>query len=213
MINYEDVFSYLGYKNACADENTAKIIDEIAEKAKTVCPKSVYQIFPCEVFEDYTVIAGVKFKSRALTSHIKGCTKACLMAVTLGTAADNFAKAYAAVDSGKMMIAQAVLSVMAEQAAEDLSSEIKRIAQKEKMHTRARFSPGYSDLPLSAGKNICDILSADKRIGITFTDAYMMIPSKSITAVIGIGNAMCRENENKCRLCGKRDCEFRRKRG
>ena len=70
------------------------------------------------------------------------------MAVTLGTAADNFAKAYAAVDSGKMMIAQAVLSVMAEQAAEDLSSEIERIAQKEKMHTRARF-PAY-DIPRAA---------------------------------------------------------------
>ena len=49
-----------------------------------------------------------------------------------------------------------------------------------------RFSPGYGDFDLKYQKDILEYLDANKKIGISLTDSLMMIPTKSITAIIGI---------------------------
>ncbi len=49
-----------------------------------------------------------------------------------------------------------------------------------------------------------------RRIGLTMTDGSMLMPTKSVTALIGLG----RENENchigGCEACDKTDCTYRR---
>lgn len=49
-----------------------------------------------------------------------------------------------------------------------------------------RFCPGYGGTPLSDSRNIAETLHAEK-IGITFLDSGMMVPSKSMTGVLRIG--------------------------
>ena len=49
-----------------------------------------------------------------------------------------------------------------------------------------RYSPGYGDVPLSVQKDICRELDCAKTVGITLTESLLMIPEKSVTAVIGI---------------------------
>lgn len=49
-----------------------------------------------------------------------------------------------------------------------------------------RFSPGYADFPIEFQNYILHRVSANKNIGIMLSDNYLMIPTKSITAVIGI---------------------------
>ena len=47
-----------------------------------------------------------------------------------------------------------------------------------------RFSPGYADLPLEVGREIVKRLGADVRLGIGFTESGLMIPRKSVSAIV-----------------------------
>ena len=49
-----------------------------------------------------------------------------------------------------------------------------------------RFSAGYGDFDISWQKNILEYLSANIKAGIYTTDALMMLPTKSVTAIVGI---------------------------
>ena len=47
--------------------------------------------------------------------------------------------------------------------------------------------PGYGDLSLNYQKDIIEFLQAKKNIGVSLTESLMMVPVKSVTAIIGIG--------------------------
>lgn len=49
-----------------------------------------------------------------------------------------------------------------------------------------RFSPGYGDCPLTAQRSIVDALNATRLIGLTVTPTSLLMPTKSVTAVIGL---------------------------
>lgn len=53
-------------------------------------------------------------------------------------------------------------------------------------------------------------LEAGKRIGIKLTDSLLMMPSKSVTAVMGISKKPHRCDVRGCEACGKTDCAYRR---
>ena len=53
-------------------------------------------------------------------------------------------------------------------------------------NAHARFSPGYGDVPISVQKEFLDSLDAGRRMGILLSESYLMSPSKSVTAIIGL---------------------------
>ena len=55
-----------------------------------------------------------------------------------------------------------------------------------------RFSPGYGDFALESQKIFINLLNAPKYIGLTLNQENLMLPTKSVTAIIGILN----DNEN-----------------
>ena len=52
-----------------------------------------------------------------------------------------------------------------------------------------RYSPGFGDFPLSAQREILSVLDAARAIGVSLTDTLLMVPSKSVSAVIGVKRA------------------------
>ena len=64
-----------------------------------------------------------------------------------------------------------------------------------------RFSPGYGDFPLSQQTEICNILEVSKRIGIYLSESGMMIPQKSVTAVIGVADTEQLKRSSGCAGC------------
>ena len=49
-----------------------------------------------------------------------------------------------------------------------------------------RFSPGYGDWALSAQRELLRMLDASRTVGVSLTDTMLMVPSKSVSAVIGV---------------------------
>ena len=74
---------------------------------------------------------------------------------------------------------------------------------------RQRFSPGYGDLPLQNQRAFFDALQCHREIGLYLNESLLMSPTKSVTAIVGIGPG---ENctPTGCKACGKTDCAMRR---
>jgi cobalamin-dependent methionine synthase I len=49
-----------------------------------------------------------------------------------------------------------------------------------------RFSPGYGDFPLSYQRVLIDLLDAPRVLGVSVTPSDLLVPVKSVTAVVGI---------------------------
>ena len=109
-----------------------------------------------------------------------------LMAVTLGHESERSLKRAVAVNPTDGLLLDAMASSMVEDAADSLQALIRSSAAEQGLYAGNRFSPGYGDLPLDVQPRFLDALGAGKLLGISVTDGNLMIPSKSITAVIGL---------------------------
>ena len=165
-----------------------KRVNDLVERAANavengVFPKTLYRIFNCEVNENGVNVEGVIFKSKHLADNLNGCKRVVVFGATLGTECDRLINFAATTDVALAMAIQAAGACKIEEVCDELEKDI--IAQHN-VTLRQRFSPGYYDLDISAQKMVFDLLELTKRIGITLTDTYEMLPTKSVTAFIGI---------------------------
>ncbi len=74
-----------------------------------------------------------------------------------------------------------------------------------------RYSPGYGDVDINIQEDLLDMVFASKRVGVSTSRSGMLIPTKSITAFIGISS----QKENRMRLCSScslsGSCEYRKR--
>ena len=110
----------------------------------------------------------------------------------------------------RAVVLQAASAAMIEAYCNEVNAQLKKEAEGRGSYLRPRFSPGYGDFSLEYQKEICRTLSAEKTVGITLTDSLLMLPSKSVTAVIGAGKTPCGCEPEGCENCGKTDCLYRR---
>ena len=89
-------------------------------------------------------------------------------------------------------------------------ASLRRRAAEDGYYLRARISPGDGDFGLEQQRPLLNRLDAGRRIGVTLTDALMLLPTKTVTAVIGLtreAEAAC--TDSSCSDCDKADCPFR----
>ena len=132
-------------------------------------------------------LEGILIRSRSLARHLQGCHRVCLMAATIGPAPDRLSER--AMVLGKLSeaaIYQAAGAALEEAWCDEVNEEIRLAAEKEGLVLRTRYSPGYGDFSLQYQKDLFRLLNVTKRTGITLSESLMMMPSKSVTAVIGI---------------------------
>jgi cobalamin-dependent methionine synthase I len=214
----KEVLRYLGYHGTDADEQVASQIAQVSEETAAVLnAKNVFGIWDCQIEAD-TVSLGadglpceIKIKSQNLASHLNGCNRVVLMAATLGTEADTLIRKYSAMDMEKALIAQAVCAVMIEDYCDTVVCEAAQSPMLENLYPTGRFSPGYGDFDISWQKDMLKLLNCEKQIALTLTDGYMLIPSKSVTAIVGFGKERAEfDKEKKCARCTNTQCAYRK---
>jgi cobalamin-dependent methionine synthase I len=76
-----------------------------------------------------------------------------------------------------------------------------------------RFSPGYGDWPLEQQPELIRLAHADK-IGVSLSSSLMLMPRKSITAIIGLYRKQAEtapsHSPHGCVMCNKTDCPSRK---
>lgn len=184
-MNKAEILRYLRTSSKTADDRLLSLIDECClEINKSVRPKTIHRIFDCTVTDNQLIIGDFVFTGERLAKNLNGCSRVCIFAATLGTECDRILRTYAPTDITKTLVLQACLASKIEEVCDSLEDELK----KDGLTLRQRYSPGYFDLDITENKKIFELMEITKRIGLTLTDTCQMVPTKSVTAFIGIEN-------------------------
>ena len=104
-------------------------------------------------------------------------------------------------------------AALLEEYLDECQEELRLEQEAQGLYLRPRFSPGYGDFSVLHQGEILRMLDAPKRIGLSVTDGNMLTPTKSVTAVIGVGRTQLSCHVKGCENCGKSDCAYRRDKG
>ncbi|MBQ6509084.1 MAG: hypothetical protein IJI07_06385, partial [Flexilinea sp.] len=207
-----EVARYLSYRGTEPDGIVRSMIyDCIDEVNAAAVPKFICERFPLSRSEETGFQAGgLRFSSRSLQRNLAGCQEVFLFAATLGIAVDTLIRRAAMLDAAKGLVMQAAAAAAIEAFCDEENDRLREQVEAEGLFLRPRFSPGYGDLSLDCQRDFLRVLKAQKNIGLTLTDSGLMVPIKSVTAIIGISSIPTPCHHQGCEECNKTDCAFRR---
>ena len=214
-LNRAEILRYLGYKDSGVTEPIERLLDRCEkETLEVIQPKYIYRRYGLEPVPEGLQISRTSLilTGEDIREHLKNCTEVFLMGVTAGIELDKRIRRYMVTepDVGVVMDSCGIQAV--EEIAHLAEKELEQIVVKEGYHLTWRFSPGYGDLPLETQKTLIQVLDTHRKIGVSLTESCLMMPSKSVTAILGISDTKRDIRENKCDFCNNRErCTFRKK--
>lgn len=146
---------------------------------------------------------------KQISGYLKDATS---VAVFLCTAGPVFTKTVNTLNrNGDIMEAfllDAIGSLTVEKAMDIIQENLTDEMKKEEMSVSNRYSPGYCNWELNDQKKIFSLIGSNK-VGVSLTDTCLMIPEKSVSGIIGIGNVLQKYNYG-CKICNNSSCVYRK---
>ncbi len=185
-ISHPEALRYLGVRGEAPPELLAALPPLEKELLSVVRPRAVWRIF--SLLPDGT-LEGTAFRPEGqdLKKLFAGCGRAVLLAATLGAGADDLIRRRQSRDMASAVILDALCGAAIENVCDNLCEDLAEALSPARL--TPRFSPGYGDFPLSQQAALCAVLNAERRIGLTLTPGGLLLPQKSVTAVIGVSDA------------------------
>ena len=210
-IDTDEALRYLGVRGE-AEPRLSEKMNELADKLlKSLQPKFVYRIFDLSTCDVGIVLvnSGLCLPGKLAARMLEGYQSAAVLLCTLGSGFESMLRALQARDMSEAVMLDALGSAYVEAGCDAAEEEIR--GRLTGLYLTDRFSPGYGDLPLELQKDICGLLDAGRRLGVTITESLLMNPSKSVTAVIGISDRPQPARIRGCEYCSRKtNCEFRK---
>lgn len=201
-LNRREALRYLGGAKVQSNETMQKLMDACeAELLSCANPKYLYKIIdlPCG---ELTVGSDIQ-------NHLSGCRQAVLLCATLGAEVDRLIRVAQIRDMAKAVVLDSMASVAIEQVCRQADELI--AAKFPESYFTFRFSPGYGDYPIELQKSFLTLLDAPRKIGLSATDSYLLIPAKSVTAIAGISDKPVEQRKRGCAVCNlRKTCQYRK---
>ena len=208
-INVKEILRYAGARGEMP-ELKPLISECLAEAKDKLTYKVCYRQLSVIDNGDFLDLSFATTASNDLRKNLRGCESVVLFGATIGLGIDRLIAKYSSVSPVKALLFQAICAERIESLCDTFNSEIKAEHMAVGKATRPRFSPGYGDFPIEMQRKIFDALDCAKNIGLTLNGSMLMSPSKSVTAIIGIGEIECKTPASGCATCSA-DCDYRRK--
>lgn len=137
---------------------------------------------PRYVYREYSEIPAF-FTGNAILKRVEHCERILVFAATLGSGIDRLIQTSNFSDGAADSV---VIDALAGAAIEQVCDFICEMfcANYKNHEITKRFSPGYVDFPLEKNLDLLRELDTARKIGLSSTGA-MMIPGKSVTAIVG----------------------------
>lgn len=219
-INQDEVLRYLEYKGQEISKELIEIINECRDFTRQrINPRYILRVYSLEhKSENYKKSKIIKLEgtnidleSRDLYDLLKNCNKCIVMAATLGIEIEREIRKYSYQNLTKGIIIDACATTAIEEICDLIQSEIKIKLLKDGKYITQRYSPGYGDLSIFKNIDIINLLDASKEIGLTITQNGIMIPRKSVIAIIGISDSVTIHNTKLCKNCKSNStCKYRK---
>lgn len=198
--DFSETAAYLGGLDALCMEQKEKAEAMLLKAAQ---PHVYWKLFPMTIKDE---IPGADIKKL-----LEGCRNVVLFGATLGMETERLLRKAQVRSMEEALLLDACADSAIEAVCDRFCAELeKKLAP---CYLTDRFSPGYGDLPLEFQKVIFQKLDLTAHCGIRLTDSCLMIPQKSVTAIIGISDTPKPQPIRGCEQCNLREvCEKRKER-
>lgn len=205
-IKRNEILKNLQYRGSEIPQDIDNLISQaIEELKKTAKPKYKHM----EMEKDFEGWQNILI-GKDVADLLDSSERIILMAVTLGNEIEMLIRRYSYSNLVYSVILDATAGAGVESLANDINIELEKIYKP--YYLTDRFSPGYGDLPISVQNNFLKLINAEKDLGIKTSESGIMIPRKSITAIIGISEKPQSHRKAGCENCRLYlDCEFVRR--
>ncbi len=218
-IDKKEVLRYLKYKNQNIDDNLSKMIEEsILETKKIINPRFIYRKYSIKklkyndeknelMLEDGNIL----FKSNDLYKLLENCNECILISATLGLEIERELRKLIYTNLTKGVILDACATTAIEEVCDIVQDNISRDLQKINKYVTSRYSPGYGDLSIEYNVQINNILNSHNKLGLTVNHSGIMIPRKSVIAIIGVSDKKTKNTKKTCENCDNvMNCEYKK---
>ena len=202
---------------------TSHLESEIEQTIKQVDALSTFnpisRTLPCQYSGDnFQVKVGkIQLESQSLHRFLEQAPECIFMAASLGARVEQHLNILQIRDMAKAYLFDCVCLYYLEAKLDAWEENLRQSLGEDGRYLSKRFSPGYGDLSLETQKDLLDCLDAQRRIGIELTHNNLMIPQKSVTAILGIHTKAFNNKYTRCDACIRREnckvqggghCEF-----
>ena len=175
-----------------------------AEKRLLAGMRPAYVFRVMELKDGELVGAPGLLSGKSIREHLEGCDRAVLLAATLSSSVDTLLRQMSVTGMAEAMVADALASAAVEQVLDLAEEEIMKTLSTQPSPTferTFRFSPGYGDFPLEKQPEFLQILDASRRIGLTVSPSLLLVPTKSVTCIFGVGRNLPKPRKKTCKDC------------
>lgn len=214
-LNKQEALRYLGNGTQKPSDSLLALLEDCEKEVLAAAqPRYVYRIFDIDECDSGVKAAGTDFilYGEDIKKHLKGCKKAVFFAATVSAGIDVLLRRAQVSDITKAVVTDSLASVAVEQVCDKFEQIIKN--KYSDYYQTFRFGLGYGDLPIEQQKDFLKLLNAQRLIGLNVSESSMLIPTKSVTAVIGLSETQITGQARGCQTCSLREkCQFRVKGG
>lgn len=206
-IHENEVLLYLGYKGGEIPENIRADLRRCQELLlKTARPRLVWRQFRWD--GDTLDPTGFRPEGEDIRELLKDCQTVILFAATLGSEVEQLLRRAQIQNMSDAVILDACASSAIENVCDNFCQDL---AESVTGHLTDRFSPGYGDLPFAQQPDFCKILDVGRRIGVQLSPGGLMIPQKTVTALLGVADKPQKKRFRGCAYCGMFEtCTYRK---
>ena len=201
-ITAADVYEQMGYHDAQPDkatqQETATILKEVSQWLR---PRFSY--FVVNKQPDFEM-------GNIILRQLRGSEAFALFICTSGLEFETYQhRLKEQGDMVRVFIADALGSVIAEKCADQMEKALQESIDKLGWKHTNRFSPGYCGWHVSQQQLLFPLFQGHT-CGVKLTDSSLMVPIKSVSGIIGLGEKV-RKLEYTCGLCDFKQCYKRKK--
>lgn len=189
-------------------------IDECLRTAQVLASPRIHSVRKRVVSIGRGVIKlekGITFSGKWLASFLKGSQAVRIFVVTVGDSIEHAATSL--MHKGEHLhgyMLDRIGSMAVESAAQSAEDLFRKRYEAKAKSVSMRVSPGYCDWPIEDQETLARAIDLS-RAGVSLTKACMMVPKKSISAMVGIGpTGLFAKAQSPCSICPTKSCSYRR---
>lgn len=185
-MNVKEIGLYLKIKGEI-DENTLSLINAVYPEAERApLHKSIARVEIKPTDNGLNIVnTDIKLTGRLAERHFKNCRALYIILASLGMESERKMKETYALSPTKGVVLDACYSELLERRLDKIEDELKENGEK----LTSRISCGYGDLPLQTQRPLLNMLDA-KRYGVFMNESCMLVPNKSVIALVGVKNEL-----------------------
>lgn len=202
-LDRSEVLRYMGYPGE-ADAHIVQTAQDAMDRLTEIAqPRYHYVKLPLDA---------LNLPGEDICRHLAGCDSMVLLCATLGAAVDREIRLAERTSMLTALALDAAAGDGIEKICDYAEAEIRALESKHGRFLTGRYSPGYGDLPLTVQPELIRLCDASRRIGLSLTQTNILIPRKSVTAILGASDAPVEGKRRGCAFCPLRgSCPFRKR--